>query len=144
MLDSLMASHQIDSVVREALTPLREALLNLHKALLDSERVVYERSAGAIPSATAFLHLVTTDPWFAWLHPLSQLIATLDETLDGDEPLTKEIGQSFVDEAKNLLQAGEYGNEFFTFYNEAMQRDPDVIMAHAEVTRNLKPFSAIQ
>ena len=58
---------------------LFQALLRLHKALLDDERVSYERVHGRIPSNGAFLQLVLGDAWFAWLRPLSQLMAKLDE-----------------------------------------------------------------
>ena len=58
---------------------LSRALLRLHKALLDDERVSYERVHGRIPSNGAFLQLVLGDAWFAWLRPLSQLMAKLDE-----------------------------------------------------------------
>lgn len=73
--------------VRQRLTNLRQALLKLHKALLDSERVAYERTVGKIQSPNHFLQLVISDPWFAWLHPLSQLIVAMDEALDAEEPL---------------------------------------------------------
>src|SRR2546429_6774654 len=56
---------------------LRNALLSLHKALVDSERVSYEQAIGAIQSPNHFLQLLTRDPWFAWLHPLSQLIVAM-------------------------------------------------------------------
>ena len=57
---------------RRQLSQLREAVLELHKALVDSERVSYEQNLGTIPSPNHFLQLLTNDPWFAWLHPLSQ------------------------------------------------------------------------
>ena len=60
--------------VRKRLVELRLALLKLHKALVDSERVGYEAIIGRIQSPNHFLQLLTRDPWFAWLHPLSQLI----------------------------------------------------------------------
>ena len=64
------------------LNEIRLALLSLHKALVDAERVSYEKTVGTIQSPTHFLNLLTSDPWFAWLQPLSRLIVTLDERLD--------------------------------------------------------------
>ena len=61
-------------------------LLRLHKALLDDERVSYERVHGRIPSNGAFLQLALNDAWFAWLRPLSQLIAKLDELSESNDP----------------------------------------------------------
>ena len=67
---------------RERLSALREALLHLHKALLESERISYEAAFGHISSPYQFLHLATKSPWFAWLAPVTRLIATTDEILD--------------------------------------------------------------
>ncbi|MEY4327043.1 MAG: hypothetical protein RIS24_3214 [Verrucomicrobiota bacterium] len=70
------------------LQKLREALLQLHKTLVDSERVGYEAAMGPIPSPNHFLRLLSGDPWFAWLLPLSRLIVTIDEALDRRIPLS--------------------------------------------------------
>src|SRR4051812_20535657 len=63
VLSNLMNTHRLNET--------RDALLNLHKALVDSERVRYEKVVGEIKSPSHFLQLLTDDPWFAWLHPLS-------------------------------------------------------------------------
>jgi hypothetical protein len=122
---------------RERLTRLREALLQLHKALVDSERVSYEQSIGTIPSPNHFLQLLTNDPWFAWLHPISELIVTMDEALDAKAktPLTAELATALIKQTSNLLVASETGEGFARHYFDALQRDPDVVMAHAEAAR---------
>ncbi len=111
------------------LTELRAALLALHKALVDSERVSYEQNIGTIPSANHFLKLLTDDPWFAWLHPLSQL----DEALDAKSktPRTGDAAAALVKRTGELLVASETGEGFARHYFDALQRDPDVVMAHA-------------
>ncbi len=124
---------------RQRLTDLRLALLKLHKALIDSERVAYEKVVGKIQSPNHFLQLLTRDPWFAWLHPLSQLIVAMDEALDAEEPLTTAKVDALVQQSKLLLVASEDGQGFSGHYYEAMQRDPDVVLAHAEVMKFLKP-----
>jgi hypothetical protein len=125
--------------VRQRLTELRLALLKLHKALVDSERVGYEKTMGKIQSASHFLQLLTNDPWFAWLHPLSQLIVAMDEALDAEEPLTAGKVDALARQSKLLLVASENNDGFSGHYFEAMQRDPDVVLAHAEVVKYLKP-----
>lgn len=122
---------------REQLAQLREALLHLHKALVDSERVGYEKNIGTIPSANHFLKLLTDDPWFAWLHPLSQLIVAMDEALEAKAktPLTAELAATLVKQTAELLVASETGQGFAQNYHEALQRDPEVVMAHAEASR---------
>lgn len=121
--------------VRQRLVDLRQALLNLHKALIDSERVSYEKIVGEIRSPNHFLQLLTNDPWFAWLHPLSQLIVAMDEALDGKEPLTVVGGDALVCELDRLITPSEGGEGFGRHYFEALQRDPDVVLAHGEVAK---------
>lgn len=135
------ASTRDDGNIREQLTHLREALLHLHKALVDSERVSYEQNIGTISSANHFLKLLTEDPWFAWLHPLSQLIVAMDEALDvkAKTPLTAEAVSVLIKQTAGLLSASEMGQGFSRHYFDALQRDPDVVMAHAEATKLFRP-----
>jgi len=125
--------------VSEQLPQLRTALLELHKTLVDSERVSYEQTIGPIPSANHFLQLLTNDPWFAWLHPLSLLIVTMDQALDRKrQPLTEAESAAFVQQARQLLMASEDGEGFSKHYFDALQRDPDVVFAHAQAAKILK------
>jgi len=125
--------------LQQRLQPLRNALLDLHKALVDSERVSYEQTIGTIPSPNHFLKLLTSDPWFAWLHPLSQLIVAMDEALDEKEPLTSAGVDALVNQTRLLLVASETGDGFSKHYFDALQRDPDVVLAHAVVAKLLGP-----
>jgi len=115
------------------LSDLREALFTLHKTLIDSERVSYEQTIGTIPSPNHFLKLLTNDPWFAWLQPMSQLVVTIDEALDEKEPLTGREVSDLRQQASQLLVATETGDGFPKHYFDALQRDPDVVLAHASV-----------
>ena len=109
------------------------ALLRLHKALLDDERVSYERVHGRIPSNGAFLQLVLGDAWFAWLRPLSQLMATIDELGEkGESPNGPDIATSIAS-IRTLLIPSEEGEGFGRQYHDALQRGPDVVLAHAAV-----------
>jgi hypothetical protein len=124
--------------LRQRLTTVRDALLKLHKALMDSERISYERTFGKIQTPYQFLKLLTEDPWFAWLRPVSQLIARMDETLDAKEPLITAAAEALMSNAKTLLVPSEGGEGFSQHYDEALQRDPDVVFAHAAVARLLR------
>ena len=121
------------------LPELRDALLHLHKALVDSERAEYEKVVGAIPSPNHFLQLLTRDPWFAWLHPLSQLIVAIDEALDQEEPLTPADIEALTNQIRLLLVVSETGDGMSKHYFDALQRDPDVVLAHAAVAKLLGP-----
>src|SRR4051812_1018173 len=76
------------NAARANLVSMRDAVLRLHKALVDSERVEYERTMGPISSTNEFLRLLSNDPWFAWLSPLTRLLVNMDEALESEEQLT--------------------------------------------------------
>jgi len=124
--------------VRRGLAELREALLRLHKALIESERAGYEKTFGRIASPYQFLQLLTDDPWFAWLRPVSQLVIAMDEMLDAKEALTVAGVKALASETKALLVASADDDGFSGHYDAALQRDPDVVFAHAEVARRLR------
>ena len=128
--------------LRPRLTELREALLQLHKALLESERASYETTFGPITSPYQFLHLLTSDPWFAWLAPVTHLLADLDALLDAKEPLTVAGVDALMNQTKTLLTPTESGEGFSRHYDEALQRNPDVLFAHVVMAKLLRAQTA--
>jgi len=123
---------------RKRLEEVRQALLTLHKAIVDSERITYEKTVGAIQSPNHFLQLLTGDPWFAWLQPFSQLIVSMDEALDPKEQLTTSIIDGALKQTRLLLTPAENSEGFARHYFDALQRDPDVVIAHGEVMKLLR------
>jgi len=127
----------------ETLQLLRNTLLRLHKELLDSERAIYERDVAKIDSPGQFLTLLLGDPWFAYLRELSGLVAQIDESLDDkEEPVNAQDVESYLKRARSLLVPSEFGQGFEKRYFEALQRDPNVIMAHAAATRSIAGLRA--
>ncbi len=121
---------------------LRRGLLGLHKALIVAEQLTYERINGRVSSTGQLLQLVLNDPWFTWLHPLSQLVIRIDELLDEEmEPTTVEV-EHFIAEVRTLIRPSEEGDGFERSYYEALQRAPDVIFAHVEVKKLLTKTAA--
>jgi len=120
-------------LTRAQLDSLSRSLRRLHKALLDDERRSYERVHGRIASNGAFLQLVLGDPWFAWLRPLSQLMVRLDEFDERREPAAFADITALLASARTLLTPSEEGEGFGRNYYDALQRSPDVGLAHAEV-----------
>ena len=55
------------------------------------------------------------------------------------EPLTKAVVDALANQTRLLLVASEVGDGFSKHYFDALQRDPDVVLAHAEVARFLRP-----
>jgi hypothetical protein len=117
---------QMPDSARERLTSLRNGLLRLHKSLLDSERIT---------STGQYLGLVLNDPWFAWLHDLSQFIVVIDETLDLDEPASAADAARLIAQARDLVSPSEEAAGFRRRYFDAMQRDPAVVLAHSDMMK---------
>ncbi|HEY0082440.1 MAG TPA: hypothetical protein VGB61_06600 [Pyrinomonadaceae bacterium] len=118
------------------LRELRGGLLRLHKTLLDSQRAVYEQVMGRVTSGE-LLQLVINHEQFVWLRSISEFIVRIDEMLDADEPVTTNDAESVLAQARALLSPVEDGDEFGRKYYAALQRDPDAVLAHREVTRIL-------
>lgn len=131
-------SSPYSDLARQRLADLRHGLLRLHKALLDSERVSYERIHGRIASSGQLFQLVIGDPWFAWLHRVSELVVQIDEMLEAEEPATAIEATRVIDQIRMLLKPSEDGAGFGKHYFDALQRDPDVVLAHAAVKKLLR------
>jgi hypothetical protein len=109
-------------------------LLKLHKTLLDMERRDYEREHGHVSTGELF-RLVLDHQQFGWLHNISEVVVRLDETLAGEVPITPEDTRSAIGTARKLFVPSESGDAFQKRYFDAIQRDPAVVMEHAELAR---------
>ena len=127
--------------MRVKLGDLRTRLLALHKALLDDARTAYELDRGKIASTGALLQLVISDPWFAWLHQISELIVRIDEIAAPDAKGSDQDARAVVDQIDRLLIPSETGELFARRYFEAIQRQPAVVLAHGGVKKQLRQFS---
>ena len=128
----------------QSLIDLRNRLLQLHKVLLEDERRTYERVHGRIPSPGAFLQLLLSDSWFAWLRPVTSLVVEIDEALAGKEPTTEELTQQLLRQARALLTETEEGRGLGKGYFDALQRNPDVAVSHGEVMKIFLAFANSQ
>ena len=123
-----------DTPSRQKLVRLRETLLKLHKTMLHMERRDYEKMHGKVNAGELF-RLVVDDPQFAWLHSLSEFVVEIDEALASEKGVTEEDASSSISLARKLFLPSETGDAFQKKYFEAIQRDPAVVMDHAELVR---------
>ena len=98
---------------------IREALRELHRALIAKARADYEREHGPIENAAKLLRLLTDDPFFEWLRPLSRLIVDLDQRQDVPRPAVEAL----------LRPTSAFGQR----YTAALQADPHVAGSHARL-----------
>jgi hypothetical protein len=123
-----------DAPQREKLTDLRTRLLKLHKTLLDMERRDFEREHGKVNTGELF-RLVIDHKQFAWLHNISEFVVRLDEMLAGENPITAEDVRTAISTARKMFVPSESGDAFQKLYFDAIQRDPAVVIDHAELAR---------
>jgi len=121
---------------RQRLEKLRHALLRLHRVLLDDERAAYERSHGRISAGEA-LQLLLNHPQFAWLRSISELVVQVDEVLESKEPGTHAAANALFKQARSLFLPATTEGAFRNKYHDALQRLPDVVLAHRDVTAAL-------
>jgi hypothetical protein len=120
------------------LNELRRALLHLHKTLLEWERAGYERIHGRV-SAGELLRVIVNDPQFAWLHPVSELIVRIDESLEIDALDGPEVDvDAIVMQSRRLVVPDDSGSPYAQRYLAALQEHPDAVLAHRGVTTVLK------
>lgn len=125
----------VDDGVKK-LRDLNVRMIRLHKVLLDRQHEAYERDYGPVMPAR-LLQLVLTSEQFAWLRPLSDLMARIDEAVDDSETSRTTI-EGLFREVHGLLRSNRQG-AFETRYRDALQESPDVVIAHADVVRALPP-----
>lgn len=115
----------------------REAAFDVHGALLETTRREYERDFGRVADAATLLKLVTTEPAFSWLRPLTAAIADADAVLASREPETGHL-RVLVEAITQLLKADAEGAPFQRRYFNAIQASPDVAVVHCQASRRLR------
>jgi len=121
---------------RQLLVELRRKLLHLHKTLLDWERAAYDRAHGRTPPGQ-LLRIVMTDPQFAWLRPVSELIVRIDGSLDMEAPDAIVDVEGIIAQARSIV-APEGDSTYAQRYHTALQEHPDAVLAHGAVAAVLK------
>ena len=116
--------------LRAALRELSKALLPLHRALIESARDDYAFAYGKSVGPAQLLRLVTDDPFFAWLKPMTSLIVEIDEMARVDFDAA---GARAVAARVEQLFEGAFSER----YVPLLQRDVDAAIAHAAIRRAL-------
>lgn len=123
-----------DTPARQKLVALREALLRLHKSLLEMERRAYEKQHGVVTPGELF-RLVVDDAQFSWLHNISEFVVRIDEALTSEKGVSDTDSHVAISLARKIFTPAENGDGFQKKYYDAIQRDPSVVMEHAELVR---------
>jgi hypothetical protein len=125
---------------KPALLEAAAALREVHRALVQAVRAGYEREIGPAGGPGQMLRLLTEHPYFAWLHPMSELIVDLDSLL-AQEILPAGTVAAVRQEIDRLTQAG--GSAFWDKYAPLLQTDTDVVMAHGRLRRAINALPEV-
>jgi hypothetical protein len=107
--------------------------------VLATERRTVERVHGQM-SGAEFLQLVSDPIRYGWLKPFSELILAIDDTLevdDGEEDIA--TPEEMLDRVRELLAPPKGDTPFGRRYLSLMQREPELVIAHSALVKQLAP-----
>jgi hypothetical protein len=119
------------AVQRESLREVSKLLLPLHRALIDAAKEDYALAVAPVKPAQ-LLQLLTDDPFFGWLKPVTSLIVDIDEMARTDfeaadvAALAGRIDRLFGAKADGAFSAQ---------YIPMLQRSVDIAIGHAALRK---------
>ncbi len=129
-----------ESAHKPALLEAAAALREVHRVLVRAVRFHYEQAGNSVGGPGHLLRLLTEDPYFAWLHPMSELIVDLDALL-AQEILPPGTVAGVRMEIDRLARAG---SPFWEKYAPFLQSDPPVAVAHGALRQALKALPEVE
>jgi len=113
------------AALRAALRDTSRLLIPLHRALIEAAKADY----GFPVKPSELLRLLTDDPFFAWLRPMTAIIIDIDEMARTDF----ELDAAFA--IGERLAALFDGPDFSARYVPILQRDAGVAIEHAALKK---------
>ena len=119
--------------LREALRQVSKILIPLHRNLIDSAKADYALGYGPVEKPAQLLQLLTDDPFFAWLKPMTSLIVDIDEMARVD--FEHEDAYAIGDRLQRLFGRENPDAAFAEQYVPVLQREVDVAILHAALQK---------
>ena len=110
----------------------RTSLLSLHKVLIDSELRHYAEDRGPIGGPHQALRLVSSDPWFAWLRPITAIIIDIDERIADPRAVEAADVAAYASRIRTLLTF-DIESPFGTEYRRVLQELPEAVVTHGQL-----------
>jgi len=114
--------------LREALREISRTLIPLHRRLIELAKSDYAFGYDADATPSQLIELLQSDPFFAWLKPLTSIIVDIDEMARTDFQGAEALA---IKERLERLFAERQ-------YIEMLQREVDVATGHAALRRSLQ------
>jgi len=113
---------------------LRRKLQQLHALTLDAEKQFHP-----VMGSWELLDRLVKDPAWAWLRPLSTLIADIDHILAQEQAATEyDLAVAAAHTRELLAGEGEANAPFVERYLPLLQQSSELVSAHGDVKRWLK------
>lgn len=125
--------------MKAKLEKISKNLKLVHKHLLDNERVAAEVRLGRNLAPLEFFNLLTRDESFAWMKPLSALMAEIDEFIDETENVSEQDVQGIRSRVDFVLR--DPTSKVSARYLQYLPQDPDLIIAHSALLESLGPLA---
>jgi hypothetical protein len=119
------------AVQRESLREVSKLLLPLHRALIDAAKEDYALAVAPVKPAQ-LLQLLTDDPFFGWLKPVTSLIVDIDEMARTDFEAADVA--AIAGRIDRLFSAKAEG-AFSAQYIPMLQRSVDIAIGHAALRK---------
>jgi hypothetical protein len=119
------------AALRGALREVSKLLLPLHRALIDVAKEDYVFAVGPVKPAQ-LLQLLTDDPFFAWLKPVTSLIVDIDEMARTD---FEAADVATIADRLDLLFGARAEKAFSAQYIPMLQRSVDIAIGHVELRK---------
>lgn len=124
------------------LNDLAQALRSTHSTLLEVVKKDYESMHGVIKGPFAYFQLVTNDPVFQWLRPLSGMMASLDDLLDNKRDLKPADAVQVKLDVESLFLSTS-SNEFATNFHARVKLEREVEIRLSELENALLSLSEL-
>jgi hypothetical protein len=112
------------------LRTVSRALQEVHRGLLEVSRERYESVHGPVRSKGELLQLLLHDETFAWLGPLSGLIAEIDELAARDPAPTPAETAAMGALVRTFTSSSDNPEAFGSRYVALLSSEPHVAMSH--------------
>lgn len=118
---------------RSEIQAVTNTLLSMHRTLIYATRTAYERETNERLDPYAVLRHLADNPAFAWLQPVTALLADLDALLA--QPAISAVDAAAVRlEISALIDPAADGpDSFYAHLMTARQLAPDLIVTHAHL-----------
>ena len=134
-----------DQTPKPRLAALSNALRSLHRVLAERARRELETERLTVIQPGAWLAILTTDPQFAWLRALSELIVDLDVFLESDPQPADDDAAAIRAEVERLIAPSSVpgtDTEFSRHYWRYVHDEPSVAVVHGEIRQVLDRLPA--